>query len=106
MRRIRRGAGAAVLDRSAALCPPLLVDHVDRAVGGKNSTFLPGADLAEVLPGKVEWPVRRIEQRVIAVLARAVARGDPEAVGHLRPGHGHRLLQLPAMARVQAFDRG
>src|ERR1700716_362164 len=90
---------------SAALGPPMLIDHVDRPAGGQQRTLLPRADLAEVLAGEVERAVRLIEQNVRAVFARTVASGDAEAVRHLGPDNRHRFFELPAPAGMQSFDR-
>src|SRR5262245_20817878 len=78
-------AGLAVFSvASAALCPPVLVDHVDGAPRGQDRAFLPAAQMAEMLAGEVERAVRLVEQRVLAVRARMVARGEAEVVGRVR----------------------
>src|SRR4029077_9983547 len=53
---------------------------------------------------EVEGAVRRIEERVLALLVTAEPRGEAEAVRHLAPGNRHRLFQLPAPARMQTLD--
>src|SRR5262245_43775182 len=99
-----RGSGRR--DASAALRPPVPVDHGDGPVRRENSTFLPGADLTEMLAGKVERAVRLIEQRICTIVVGTVARGDAEAVRHAGPGDRQRLLELAAAAGMQCLDRG
>src|SRR5262245_47919837 len=62
--------------------------------------------MAEMLAGEVERAVRLVEQRILAVRARMVARGETEVVGRIRPGDNHRLFKLPASAGMQSFDCG
>src|SRR5262249_4544695 len=101
-----RAGLAAFSVASAALRAPVPVDHVNGAPRGQDRAFLPAAEMAEMLAGEVERTVRPVEQRVLAVRARMVARGEAEAVGRIRPGNNHRLFELPASARMQSFDRG
>src|SRR5262245_63789734 len=89
----------------AALRAPVLVDHVDRAPRRQDRAFLPTAEMAEMLAGEVERAVRLVEQCVLAIRARMVARREAEVVGRVRPGDRHRLFELPASAGMQSFDR-
>src|SRR5262249_31452071 len=73
---------------------PVLVDHVGGAPGRQNRALLPGADPTQMFTGEVEGAVRRIEERVIALLATTESRGEAEAVRHLAPGNCHWLLEL------------
>src|SRR5262245_61839790 len=101
-----RTPGRAAFASAAALRAPVLVDHVDGAPPGQDRALLPAAQMAEMLAGEVERTVRLVEQRVLAVRARMVARGEAEVVGRVRPVDRHRLFELPASARMQSFDRG
>src|SRR6516165_9003780 len=53
---------------------------------------------------EVKGAVRRIEERVLALLAITESRGEPEAVRHLAPGNCHWLLELPAPAGMQTLN--
>ena len=80
-----------------------LVDQTDRAPCGEDRAFLPGADMAQMLAGEIERTIALAEHRVIGIVVGLVARGDAEAVGHLRPRDRHRLLEFVAMAGMQAM---
>src|SRR5262245_13504207 len=84
---------------------PVLVEHSGGAPGRQNRALLPGADPAQMFTGEVEGAVRRIEERVLALLTIAESRGEAEAVRHLAPGNCHRLVELPAPARMQTLNR-
>src|SRR5215472_11681773 len=83
---------------------PVLIDHIGSAPGRQNRALLPGADPAQMFTGEVEGAVRRIEERVLALLAIAESRGEAEAVRHLAPGNCHWLLELPTPAGMQTLD--
>src|SRR5262245_60198205 len=61
---------------------PVLVDHIGSAPGRQNRALLPRADPAQMFTGEVEGAVRRIEERVFALLAMTESRGEAEAVRH------------------------
>lgn len=83
---------------------PVLVDHVGSAPGRQNRALLPRADPAQMLSSEIEGAVRRIEKRVLALLAITESCGEAEAVRHLAPGNCHWLLELPAPAGMQTLD--
>src|SRR5215831_10296137 len=83
---------------------PVLVDHIGCAPGRQNRALLPRADPAQMFTGEVEGAVRRIEERVFALLAMTESRGEAEAVRHLAPRNCHWLLELPAPAGMQTLD--
>src|SRR5215831_9769159 len=57
------------------LCPPMLVQHCDDAPRRQNRTLLPGADMAQMLAGKIEGAARLAEHRIVRVMVDLVARG-------------------------------
>src|SRR5262249_61504386 len=83
---------------------PVLAVHIGAERGRHNRALLRGADPAKMFTGEVQGAVRRIEERVLALLATTESRGEAEAVRHLAPGNCHWLLELPAPARMQTLN--
>src|ERR1700733_6335803 len=89
-------------------------DHRNRPLRRQRRTFLPADDVAAMVAGKINPVVRNNEFSVGTVVVGVFVRGwiirttadpRPEDIRHLAPGNVHRLLQFPALAWMQFFDR-
>src|SRR5262249_17917454 len=94
-----------ILPHLSAHGAPVLINQARGAVGRHDRALLPGADVAQMLAGEVERAVGGVEAPVLVLLPVPEARGNAEAERYLAPGDSDRLLQLLAVAGMQALDR-
>src|ERR1700690_3572085 len=79
----------------------------------ESRAFLPGNDLAAMIPGEEDGAVRFKELFVRAVVVSrtpccggSAADPRPKVKRNLAPVHVHGLAELPAAAGMQSLDRG